>query len=241
MKKGYLLICFMFVFLFNIGYSLGMSPLYFDERVDMKGGYKEFIFENKSLNRVRYKIMVNKSNGAYDASKWVTVYPKVLTIDPMSVGVVKVFVKAPKNVPEGEYNFKLYSKPLLLPVMSKTKGDLNGRVSTVTSLEVELSSYVGDPVIHKNVYGVDIRLTESKGYFMLNGLLKNNSFKRFHFGIKTLDSSGNTIDSEEISSIAKHSSYKLQNVKITSSRRASKIAIYDLSTKENILVLNIRD
>lgn len=241
MKKGYLLICFMFIFLFNIGYSLGMSPLYFDERVDMKGGYKEFVFENKTLNRVRYKIMINKSKGPYDVSKWVTVYPKVLTIDPMAVGIVKVFVKAPKNTPQGEYNFKLYSKPLVLPTMSKSKGNLNARVSTVTSLEVELSSYVGDPILDENIQGVDIKLSESKGDLILNGLLKNNSFKRFHFGIKTLDSSGKTIDSEEISSIAKHSSYKLQNVRITSSRRASKIAIYDLSTKENILVLNIRD
>jgi P pilus assembly chaperone PapD len=133
----------LFLFLFfsiNI-FAFKLSPDYFDKRIDGKGSSEEITFWNDSNESVRYKIYVEKvDDGSPDMSKWVEVYPKILTIKPKSTGKVRVFAKAPSTAKEPEYQFYLGARTIAIP---KNEGG-GTQLAMPINLKMRMYGYNGD-------------------------------------------------------------------------------------------------
>ncbi len=235
MKRVLLFI--LIVCLFKVGFAFNYSPLYFDERIDGEGGFKEFTYTNTTLNPIRYKIVFKDSKTKNDMSKWVKYYPKVLTVQPRSTAKLKVFVKAPKETPQGEYLCTLYSKPIVVPTISK---DLNGTVNmcatTVISYEGELTGYVGNPNLKNNIKVEELKIVKELQN-KLSLKMINNSFKRVFFGVKILDENENIIyNSGNLTSIAKKNRIELKNIPLDVKELPKKgvIVLYNVSTGKEL-------
>ena len=129
-----------FIFTINL-FAFKLSPDHFDKRIDGKGSSEEITFWNDSNESVRYKIYVEKvDDGSPDMSKWVEVYPKVLTIKPKSTGKVRVFAKAPTTAKEPEYQFFLGARTIAIP---KNEGG-GTQLSMPINLKMRMYGYNGD-------------------------------------------------------------------------------------------------
>lgn len=126
------------IFSMNILAYTNISPLNFDERIDGEGGYKEYTLFNTTKNRLTYKIYPEKIQDTFDMSKWVELYPRVLTLKPGESKKIKVLVVAPDNLSKGEYLTNLCIKEI------ETPGEQSGDVKIFTNLKIELAGYVGD-------------------------------------------------------------------------------------------------
>ncbi|WP_047384212.1 hypothetical protein, partial [Cetobacterium sp. ZWU0022] len=95
MKKFLMSILFAFIFIINVvpSYALKFYPLNYDKRIDLDGGYGEFTLVNTSKEPIRYKLEATNTKKITDISKLVTIYPKVLTIEPLEEKSFKVYVK----------------------------------------------------------------------------------------------------------------------------------------------------
>ena len=81
-------------------YALKLRPIGFDKSLDT-GGFQEYTLTNTSKEIVRYKIEVKNTGKPTDISNYVTVYPKVLTVEPLTEATFKVYVEE-TEMPKGE-------------------------------------------------------------------------------------------------------------------------------------------
>ncbi|WP_410207561.1 hypothetical protein [Fusobacterium sp.] len=172
-------------------YAFRLDNIVFNERMDGdNGGYRESYLVNEGLNKVRYKISVLPSEKR-DGSKYVEVFPKVITVDPQSVGTVKIYAKAPGNIEKGEYNFKLQFKPVAIPVVAEKKdGKLSGNSNMAISPVIEMKGYVGEVDFSKVIRFEDIKVGKNpkgKG-ITVSGKLSNDSFAGIEFGAEAYGS-----------------------------------------------------
>ena len=132
-------------------YAMSIGPIYFNQRIDGTGGYQEYEIDNDSFSTKRYKIQVTPDTEdkklKEQMEKWVEVYPKVLTIQPKSVGKVKVLIKAPSNTKPGEYRFVLAPTPIVIPTLENKKN--NSKLAIIgikapLNFSMGLNSYVGN-------------------------------------------------------------------------------------------------
>lgn len=129
-------------------FAMSIGPIYFNQRIDGNGGYQEYEIENESFSTNRYKISVipetNKEEERNQMKKWVSVYPKVLTVKPKSKGKVKVLIKAGANVKPGEYKFILKPTPIVVPVLNENKlGKASVALKAPLNFSLGLNGYVG--------------------------------------------------------------------------------------------------
>lgn len=175
MRKNSLILVFFIVSL--VTFSFQMSPISFEKRIDKGQGFKEFYFPNTGNKTIRYKFTsLPGSAHRGDMSKWVELYPKILTIKPEQTGVLKVFVQAPKETPEGEYGFLLDSLPIEVLDKDEQSKDIKAASTVKIRAAIELVGYVGDikPILKLEKYKIS-----SKGKNIdIDFILKNNSDKR---------------------------------------------------------------
>jgi hypothetical protein len=151
-----------------------------------EGGYREFYLENTELTKVRYRVSVLKGDVA-DISSNVEVYPKVLTVEPKSVGVLKVFAKASEGMEKRQYDFKLQFTPINIPTLSKAKegNKITGSTQISISPVIGMKGYVGEANFEKNIRFEDIKVTKhEKEGIVVTGLLSNDSYIGIDFGIE---------------------------------------------------------
>lgn len=127
-----------FVISINLFAYTSVSPLYFDERIDGEGGYKEYTLSNATRKIVGYKIYFEKKNEKNDMTKWVDYYPKKLTLNPGESKKVKILITSPKDAKNGEYITNFCIKEI------ETPSEKGGRINLLTNLKIELAGYVGD-------------------------------------------------------------------------------------------------
>ncbi|MGL5279115.1 MAG: hypothetical protein ACRC8M_08620 [Cetobacterium sp.] len=165
-------ICFIYFFILSlVAFSFQMSPIFFEKRIDDGKGFREFYFPNTGNKTIRYKFTpLPGSSHRGDMSKWVELYPKVLTIKPEQVGVLKVFVQAPKGTPEGEYGFLLDSLPIEVLDKSEESSDIKAASAVKIRAAIELVGYVGD-------IKPQLKLEQSKVYLKDKNVNLDLSFK----------------------------------------------------------------
>ena len=146
--------------------------------------YQEFYFPNNGMETIRYKFSVEPGSSIRgDMSKWVELYPKILTVKAGDVGILKVYAKAPKGTPTGEYGFHLNSVPITIPNLDKSKNQINANAGVTISASLEFIGYVGD--IPPKIDILKYEVLEKNGKTQLKIDLKNSSLKRgVEYGIE---------------------------------------------------------
>ena len=172
-------------------YSFELENIYFNQRMDGEnGGYREFYLKNNYLAKQRYK--VNVLPGTLNSgAKFIEIYPKVLTVEPKSKGVLKVFANAPKDEKPQVYDFKLQFQPIDIPTLAKSKeGRVTGASNVRIAPVIELKGYTGEVDFSKVLRLEKIKIEKSstnKG-IVLSGELSNNSYATIDFGAEAYGS-----------------------------------------------------
>lgn len=187
MKKYKLVSFFLFLMIVSVSYAFRLEGIDFNQRMDGKdGGYREFKIINDGIERQRYKINVLKSEDTTtkDASKFIEVFPKVVTINPKEVGIFKIFAKAPDTAEKGLYSFSLEFKPIGIPTLAKAKeGLVTGSANVNIAPLVEMYGYVGEIDFQKVLRFEEIKIENAEEGASVSGKLINDSYAVVEVGI----------------------------------------------------------
>ena len=207
---------FLFLFLFNsLSFAFEFSPLGFDKRIDTGEGYGEFIYGNSGDEVVRYKINISSNGKDNDISKYVSVYPKILTIKPKSSGKVKVYVEAPPTLKKGIYGFMIGSESVAIPFLQKEKqGNVAPAVSFKTPIGLEMQAYVGEVGQSFEISNEKIitkKNKDNKNIKIYTSNLKNSTGRGYEIGVGFVDSQNSLIGVESMGRINDDGNMRIEN------------------------------
>ncbi|MBC2857006.1 hypothetical protein H3N56_11235 [Cetobacterium sp. 2A] len=190
MQKKYILpFFFTFMFFLNVipSYALKFYPLNYDKRIDDNGGYGEFTLVNTSKEPIRYKIEAKKTGKTTDISDLVTIYPKILTVEPLEEKSFKVYVNSDSSLVDGEYSFLLGVKPLKSPSLKENKiGKTSSTFEIKQALELEIFAYVGD--LNKKFELSNQKFYEKDGLRKFKSNVKNSTGRGYELAVGFTDS-----------------------------------------------------
>ena len=190
MKKNFLK--FIFLIILSLpSYSFKFSPLGFDKNLN-EGGIQEFRIENTSKEIIRYKIEAKNTGKPTDISHLVTIYPKVITVEPLSEATFKVYVDE-TDYPTGEYSFMLGIKPIKMPKIEKAKsGKTKPSLAMKTALDIEVFAYAGDI---KNEFEIkDSQFYSRNGEKYWRAKIINNTGRGYELATGFMDKNDMIID-----------------------------------------------
>ena len=128
---------------------INLSPTTLDKNIKA-GAYQEFTLYNDTTIPFRYKITpmaMSENKKVMDMSKWIEVYPKIVTVRPSESKKFKVYVKAKPDSPEGDYGAFLNIRQMSAP---KLKGEetenLGAGMVVMVNVNMGIYGYVGDEV-----------------------------------------------------------------------------------------------
>lgn len=209
MLKKYKNLILISLFFINslISYSFRMDNIDFDQRID-KDGYQEYTIFNDSMKRIRYKVFI-KDVGTLPVSKALEVYPKILTVEPKSHGILKVFGKGGVELPKKEHQFILAFKPIVIPTLAKSSGKkevISGVATIPLAPELLMSGYVGEVDFSKHLIAENIKFYKNeKGKLIANLSVKNTAYTGLPLGLNFYNAEKNVLDSKAIGRISKNS------------------------------------
>ena len=225
------------------GFEFG--PLGFDKRIDTGEGYGEFTYTNSSDEVIRYKINIFSTGKENDISNYVSVYPKILTIKPQSVGKVKVFIEAPPILKNGIYSFMMGSENVSVPFLQKNqKGRIAPAVSLKTSIGLEMQAYVGEIKENFEIFNEKIIAKKNedgnlKCYYTAK--LKNKTGRGYEIGIGFVDSANSLINVESKGRINNNGE---MDIDIQIPELAKELVFYDYNNQvfvgQKIILKNVK-
>lgn len=191
MRRIYLLIS-TFLLIISSTFSFHITPTFFEKRIDGPGGYQEFILKNTSTETLRYKIAFLPGLGKFGhMDKWVEYNPKIITIKPQSQSILKVYVKAPKGTPEGEYSTLLNARTIPVPKLEKQPNEVAAAARLGLNISVEIVGHVGDLVANLDVTNLKVS-EDGNGKAIVTFDIKNNTPKRgVYYSVEILESNQN--------------------------------------------------
>lgn len=187
----------LFILLSFYSFAFEFSPMGFDKRLDTGEGYGEFQYTNSTLDVQRYKISILDNGKENNISQYVSVYPKILTVKPKSVGVIKIYVQTPPTLKKGLYGFILRSEGVPVPFLQKRdSGKLTPAVSMKTAVNLEMQAYVGEvgnefEISNEKIVTKETKDGKNKKYYTAK--LKNKNGRGYELGVCFLDSVGSII------------------------------------------------
>ena len=146
-RKIFLTFLFFMIWVCSFSY-INLSPTTLDKNIKA-GAYQEFNLYNDTTIPFRYKITpvaMTDNELVKDMSKWVEVYPKIVTVNPTESKKFKVYIKADKNAEAGDYGTFLNIRQMSAPKLKGEEEDQNigaGMVIMV-NLNMGIYGYVGD-------------------------------------------------------------------------------------------------
>ena len=207
-------------------YALKLRPIGFDKSIDT-GGFEEYTLTNTSKDIVRYKIEIKDTGKPTDISKHITVYPKVLTIEPLSEAKFKVYVEE-MEMPAGEYSFILGIKPIKMPKLEENKyGKVSSAITMRTALEVEVFAYAGEVKEKFEIINSHFYKKDGERYF--EGKIKNNTGRGYELATAFTDSKDMILELEPEGRLFNGSTAKIQ-VKIP--KNTKNIMFYDYNNNK---------
>lgn len=178
--KNIFKIALTFIVIFTSTFSFHIAPTFFEKRIDGPGGYQEFTMYNNSNKAQRFRVTPLPGTGNYNGhfDKWMEVSPKIITIKPQSSSVLKVYVKAPQGVKEGEYSGFLNFTSVPIPELQKDDGQTTAAAARMgLNVNVEIIGYVGD--LKSNLEITNLKVENNKeGKVVVSFKVKNNTPKR---------------------------------------------------------------
>ena len=145
-RKIFLTFLFFMIWVCSFSY-INLAPTTLDKNIKA-GAYQEFNLYNDTTIPFRYKITPMAMTGnkiVKDMSKWVEVYPKIVTVNPTESKKFKVYIKADKNAETGDYGTFLNIRQMSAP---KLKGEEEQNIGAgmviMVNLNMGIYGYVGD-------------------------------------------------------------------------------------------------
>lgn len=182
-----------FLLIFNTVFPFHITPTFFEKRIDAGGGYQEFILKNNTNRTARYKISFLPGLGKFGhMDKWVEYSPKIITVKPQGQSILKVYVKAPKGTPEGEYSTLLNAKTVAVPKVDRQPDeDVSATARMGLDVSMEVVGYVGE--LNANLAISNLKVSEDKdGKAIVTFNLKNNTPKRgVYYSVEILEGNQN--------------------------------------------------
>lgn len=142
-----LILSYILITLSAFGY-INISPTTLDKNIG-KGAYEEFTLYNNTNIPMRYKIealaLDNKTGEVKNMDAWAEIYPKVVNVKPAENKSFKVYIKAPKGTPEGDYGMFLNIRQVSAPKLEgELKDAIGAGMMVMTNLNMGIYGYVGD-------------------------------------------------------------------------------------------------
>ncbi|MGL4652834.1 hypothetical protein [Cetobacterium sp.] len=173
MKKNIFIIL---MILFSRVYSyVNIHPVNFDKKISGSGEVVEYYLYNGTTSGIKYLFSTESSKNEKDMTSWVQYYPKTLSLKPGQEGVLKVFIKAPRDTEVGEYTTILGVKEM--PVINEK--EIKSKTSTLkvlTNLKMEIVGYVGELKIDLTIK--DLFLKRENNRVDFSGKIKNIGSRR---------------------------------------------------------------
>lgn len=231
MKK--IALCFLLASLNAFAFKI--DGIDFDQQIDGQG-YKEYKVYNDSLSKSRYKVKItNGPKEKENMSSLIQVYPQVLSIEPQSYAVLKLFGDSKRRLEPREYNFNLEFTPVIVPTIKKNsnKKTLSGSSSVRLAPVLTMSGYGGKIDWSKTL---DIKAVNLKKSATGKGLVgtvtvENKAHSGLALGLKFYDEYKNKLDSYAIGRIPKNSTRTVE-VKIDNFNDPKEIKKIDFYTVE---------
>lgn len=227
-----------YIFIISNILAFDINTTIFDQKIDDGNGYKEIVFKNKSIENIRYKVKVLKSDEKNkDMSKWVEVSPIVLNAQPLSEKVLKIFAKAPKGIKDDEYSFMLKIEPIIIPTISKAKeGGIKGSSSLAFVPIIKMFGYTGDPNFQENIDLENINLKKVDKEYILTGTLINNSYAGKNIGFNFIGDNDFIVDGKWIGRLRPN--FK-EEISIKVLDKFKEISVYDAESNKEIKRISI--
>lgn len=164
---------------------INIYPLTFNQRIDGMGAVKDYILTNNTTKPLKYQIELEDSKDELDMTQWSEIYPKAVMLKPGEKKEIKMYIRSPKGVQEGEYSTILNIKELEIP----SEANKNKKVRVFTNLKVKLYGYVGKLDSSISLESLYIFKGENKKDFKMTGKIKNESLRRIEIEIVLKDKS----------------------------------------------------
>lgn len=180
MKKIKLMLMFLLVSYSALAFK--MEGITFNK--SLKDGYKEFIIHNEGTKKIRYRVFVRPS-GKEDITDCIEVFPKIITIEPKSSQVLKMFGKAKRELENKEYPFYLDFQQIVIPTLGKSDGKTISGSSTMSlAPSVEMKGH-GGMIDYSQALNLENMkfYKDEKGNLMLDAELVNNSHGAIEIGL----------------------------------------------------------
>lgn len=138
MKK----IIFLLVLIINsVSFSyINIYPVKFEKDIT-KGGFEEYTLYNRTKKIRKYRIYIEEVPEGKGMEKWVEVYPRSITLEPLEEKSVQVYVEAPKDVAEGKYQANLVLKEVGLPATMRDEENKK-KHNVLTMVKIRLKGIV---------------------------------------------------------------------------------------------------
>lgn len=218
-----ILLLFFVVFNFSFGY-VNIHPTFFDKPIDFNGSYQEFTLFNQSSEKVLYRIYCEsyKVKGEKDMSKWVTFYPRSLTLEPGESGKIQVSIASNSKIESGEYSAVLGIREL--PLYEKIISEKSSGLGILTDLKLVLNGYAGN--ISPKLLFSNLNLDLKPEKISLNGVVKNSGKRRGKFELY--------VDDYFLGNLRIHQSETLD----LNSLDFSYLGKYNLNSKKNLIIVD---
>lgn len=150
----------------------------------LKNGYREYILYNDGTRKVRYKITILPS-GEKDVTKCLEVFPKIVTIEPQSSQVFKIFGKGGEKLENKEYYFNVRFDQIIIPTLGKADGKtVSGTSIMAITPTVEMKGYGGEIDYSKHLSFENIKYSkDKKGVLQVEGDIINSSHGGVELGL----------------------------------------------------------
>lgn len=176
MKKIFLAIT---IFLLSLtSYAFNISPDGFGKRFDGIGDFQEYTFKNNTGMTVRYRFKVLPGKEGKSMHKWIEFQPKYMTIKNGESKKLKLFAKAPKGTPIGDYNFYLGVESVTIPgVLNPKDGVISTGATVGINVSIEMLGWVGDLPAKLKLEKYNFYTKDNQVFF--KGTVINHTKKRF--------------------------------------------------------------
>ena len=183
MKLKKVLTATIFLLLSIQAYCFRFTPLNFDKRIDDNEAYQEFIIKNDSKENTKYQIRVFSNGKENDVSEYVKIYPRVVSIDPLSEAKIKVFLEDNESIKPGEHGFMLGIKTIKAPKLNDVKRDIaDPTLSFKVGVNLEMFAYKG-PVKNEFILEESKFYKNKDGEKCWKGYIKNDTGRGYELAV----------------------------------------------------------
>lgn len=220
---------------------INLSPTTLDKNIKA-GAYEEFTLYNDTTIPFRYKITpmaMTENKKAMDMSKWVEVYPKIVTVRPTESKKFKVYVKADKGALEGDYGAFLNIRQMSAP---KLKGETDESVGAgaiiMVNVNMGIYGYVGDEVPKIEVVEPSVYKKEGKSFLKMKVKNKTNRLVKINVEIEGKKNYFYTVG--ETRAFKGETLVFDHEIKNLGDKKANKIIITDVETKKVLEEIKVK-